>query len=365
MAVHRHRGAAGRPAPRPRNLGEGEPAAGLRVGARLSGGSRVAPAQRHRLDLGPQERISSIEAPFEPAPFPRRPGRRRSPRGGHRRGQGGSGRPGRRGLRAPGNGQRRRAGRRAPTHPAAARTGAERSPHPRSDPGHPGKPAAGPALRPDPGQDGRPTLPPGPGPGFRDRGRPAPGAGRRRGCRPVMAPGRGLRRSGRRSIARSPGRRPPRPPRRGGLGRCPADQGRTNHRRAKLPGARRGAGGQRPRAARPDDRLCRSTHRGREKARRPLAPDPRHRGHRHGRQLLRSSGGDSLSGLQVVKGIKSELGIEIPEVSVFENPTVAAIARLVEAESDSTSAFEQARKKGAQRRARRRPRQRARQGESK
>ena len=59
-------------------------------------------------------------------------------------------------------------------------------------------------------------------------------------------------------------------------------------------------------------------------------------------------GGTSLSGVQLIAELKKELGVDVPAVSIFEAPTVAALVRLLapkEAGPAFDHAAERARKK--------------------
>jgi len=66
-------------------------------------------------------------------------------------------------------------------------------------------------------------------------------------------------------------------------------------------------------------------------------------------------GGNSLAGLRVVGRLKERLQVGVSEVSLYEAPTVAAMARLVGAESQGDSAaaatFEGSRSRGERRKA--------------
>jgi polyketide synthase PksJ len=58
-------------------------------------------------------------------------------------------------------------------------------------------------------------------------------------------------------------------------------------------------------------------------------------------------GGNSLSGVQLVSELKQELGLEIPTVSIFEAPTVAALARYLQPDETQESALERGRSRAA------------------
>jgi amino acid adenylation domain-containing protein len=61
-------------------------------------------------------------------------------------------------------------------------------------------------------------------------------------------------------------------------------------------------------------------------------------------------GGTSLAGVQVVSELKKRLGRDIPPVSIFEAPTVSALARYLTPRTDGGSAFAKARSRAAQKR---------------
>ncbi|WP_437729975.1 type I polyketide synthase [Sorangium sp. So ce1335] len=63
-------------------------------------------------------------------------------------------------------------------------------------------------------------------------------------------------------------------------------------------------------------------------------------------------GGNSVLGLRLIAEIKRELGLSLPAVSLFENPTVTALARRVAGGSDPDDAHEDRRSRGARRRER-------------
>ena len=54
-------------------------------------------------------------------------------------------------------------------------------------------------------------------------------------------------------------------------------------------------------------------------------------------------GGTSLNGVQVISELKKRLQREIPAVSIFEAPTVAALARYLAPKADAGPAFEKTR----------------------
>jgi amino acid adenylation domain-containing protein len=70
-------------------------------------------------------------------------------------------------------------------------------------------------------------------------------------------------------------------------------------------------------------------------------------------------GGNSLMAIRVIARLKSELGVDVSEVSIFEGPTVAALARLLGPEEEQGEAYEDRRSRGEKRRAARRGRRAA------
>ena len=71
-------------------------------------------------------------------------------------------------------------------------------------------------------------------------------------------------------------------------------------------------------------------------------------------------GGTSLSGVQLVSELKRELGRDIPTVSIFEAPTVAALARYLQPKDDGKKAFEDVKSRADKKAAALAARQRAR-----
>jgi acyl carrier protein len=67
-------------------------------------------------------------------------------------------------------------------------------------------------------------------------------------------------------------------------------------------------------------------------------------------------GGNSLMAIRVIARLKSELGVHVSEVSIFEGPTVAALARLLAPGEEPDEAFEEQRDRGERRRAARKGR---------
>ncbi|MEM9290676.1 MAG: amino acid adenylation domain-containing protein [Acidobacteriota bacterium] len=70
-------------------------------------------------------------------------------------------------------------------------------------------------------------------------------------------------------------------------------------------------------------------------------------------------GGSSLSGIQLISELKQELGREIPTVAIFEAPTVAALARLLEPSAQAPSVTETAKDRAQKKRRALRRRKRA------
>src|SRR6185295_5702776 len=69
-------------------------------------------------------------------------------------------------------------------------------------------------------------------------------------------------------------------------------------------------------------------------------------------------GGNSLMAIRVISRLKTELGVDVSEVSIFEGPTVASLAKIVMPEGGQEVAdFEDRRLRGEKRRAARRSRQ--------
>jgi acyl carrier protein len=54
-------------------------------------------------------------------------------------------------------------------------------------------------------------------------------------------------------------------------------------------------------------------------------------------------GGTSLAGIQLITELKKHLSVELPTVSIFEAPTVAALARYLRPAEGTVTAFEQTR----------------------
>ncbi len=70
-------------------------------------------------------------------------------------------------------------------------------------------------------------------------------------------------------------------------------------------------------------------------------------------------GGNSLMAIRIISRLKSELGVDVSEVSIFEGPTVAGLAKLLapeEAEAEAVAAREDSQDRGERRRAARRGR---------
>lgn len=67
-------------------------------------------------------------------------------------------------------------------------------------------------------------------------------------------------------------------------------------------------------------------------------------------------GGNSLMAIRVIARLKSDLGVDVSEVSIFEGPTVAALARLLAPEEEEAETYEGRRSRGERRRAARKGR---------
>jgi NAD(P)-dependent dehydrogenase (short-subunit alcohol dehydrogenase family)/acyl carrier protein len=61
-------------------------------------------------------------------------------------------------------------------------------------------------------------------------------------------------------------------------------------------------------------------------------------------------GGNSLIGIQLVAQLKQEFNVTIPTVSLYEGPTVSAIAKILRQDEDEDPAFSQRRERGEKRR---------------
>ncbi|HKV11827.1 MAG TPA: SDR family NAD(P)-dependent oxidoreductase, partial [Thermoanaerobaculia bacterium] len=71
-------------------------------------------------------------------------------------------------------------------------------------------------------------------------------------------------------------------------------------------------------------------------------------------------GGNSLMAIRIISRLKSTLGVDVSEVSIFEGPTVAALAKLLEPEEEGgEEAYEDQKSRGERRRAARRGRRAA------
>ena len=64
-------------------------------------------------------------------------------------------------------------------------------------------------------------------------------------------------------------------------------------------------------------------------------------------------GGNSLMAIRVISRLKSDLGADVSEVSIFEGPTVASLAKLVSPEPEQVPALQDSRSRGERRLARR------------
>lgn len=65
-------------------------------------------------------------------------------------------------------------------------------------------------------------------------------------------------------------------------------------------------------------------------------------------------GGNSLMALKVVSRLKQDLGVEVPVVSLFEGPTVQALAQVIGQRDKGQDAYEQSLSRGERRRERHR-----------
>jgi acyl carrier protein len=63
-------------------------------------------------------------------------------------------------------------------------------------------------------------------------------------------------------------------------------------------------------------------------------------------------GGNSLMAIRVISRLKKELGVDVSEVSIFEGPTVASLARLLVPQAAAPVAVEESRSRGERRRER-------------
>ncbi|GAB4108597.1 MAG: hypothetical protein OHK0022_60240 [Roseiflexaceae bacterium] len=72
-------------------------------------------------------------------------------------------------------------------------------------------------------------------------------------------------------------------------------------------------------------------------------------------------GGNSLTGIKVIGRVKERFNVQIPTVSLYEGPTVSALARLITQDESEQPTYEHSRSRGERRRERRRGRQGTRQ----
>ena len=72
-------------------------------------------------------------------------------------------------------------------------------------------------------------------------------------------------------------------------------------------------------------------------------------------------GGNSLTGIKVIGRVKERFNVQIPTVSLYEGPTVSALARLISQDESEQPTYEHSRSRGERRRERRRGRQGGRQ----
>ncbi|HLF24978.1 MAG TPA: SDR family NAD(P)-dependent oxidoreductase [Anaerolineae bacterium] len=75
-------------------------------------------------------------------------------------------------------------------------------------------------------------------------------------------------------------------------------------------------------------------------------------------------GGTSLSGIQLIDQIKKAFNVHLPAVSLYEGPTVSALAKLIQPDENGAPAYEESRSRGERRRERRQRRREARAVES-
>ncbi|MBV9787343.1 MAG: hypothetical protein JOZ51_04170, partial [Chloroflexi bacterium] len=69
-------------------------------------------------------------------------------------------------------------------------------------------------------------------------------------------------------------------------------------------------------------------------------------------------GGNSLSGITLIGQLKERFRVHIPTVSLYEGPTVSALAKLIEQDETDETAYEHGQSRGERRRGKRRGRQR-------
>ena len=67
-------------------------------------------------------------------------------------------------------------------------------------------------------------------------------------------------------------------------------------------------------------------------------------------------GGNSLMAIRIISRLKAALGVDVSEVSIFEGPTVAALAKILEPEEGEEESYEDPKSRGEKRRAARRGR---------
>jgi acyl transferase domain-containing protein/acyl carrier protein len=67
-------------------------------------------------------------------------------------------------------------------------------------------------------------------------------------------------------------------------------------------------------------------------------------------------GGNSLTGIQVISRLKKEFNVQLPTVSLYEGPTVSALAKIIDPAPDEQPAYADSRSRGEKRRERRRER---------
>ncbi|MBA3947172.1 MAG: SDR family NAD(P)-dependent oxidoreductase [Herpetosiphonaceae bacterium] len=67
-------------------------------------------------------------------------------------------------------------------------------------------------------------------------------------------------------------------------------------------------------------------------------------------------GGNSLTGIQMIGQLQTLLGVQLPTVSLYEGPTVSALAKLIDPDQQEQMQFEESRNRGERRREKRRER---------
>jgi len=75
-------------------------------------------------------------------------------------------------------------------------------------------------------------------------------------------------------------------------------------------------------------------------------------------------GGNSLSGITLIGQLKERFRVHIPTVSLYEGPTVSALAKLIDQDETEEMTYDHSRSRGERRRDKRRGRQRDRNQEA-